>query len=99
MAVNQFFIIACQKKKIKKLEEELAKHTIPPNFKIAKYRKDGNTQEWWVTNFTMQQVEVLLEELYIENATLRKQIKKLEEQIEQHVKIEARLRRLLNYDG
>jgi hypothetical protein len=24
---------------------------------IAKYRKDGNTREWWLTNFTMEQVE------------------------------------------
>jgi len=77
MAVNQFFIIACQKKKIKKLEEDLAKYKVPPHFNVAKFRKKEYPGEWWLTDFTMHQVEGLIENLYIQNKELREQVKSL----------------------
>jgi len=38
---------------------------------IAKYRKNGFPKEWFLTDFTMEQVEGRLESLEAENARLR----------------------------
>jgi hypothetical protein len=46
---------------------------------IPKYRKEGNDQEWWITNFTAEQVEGRLTDLEKQNEEYRKEIKRLRE--------------------
>lgn len=45
--------------------------------KIAKYRKEGNVDEWWLTNFTMEQVEGRLAALLAENVRLAQEVEHL----------------------
>ena len=49
---------------------------------IAKYRKDGFPKEWFLTDFTMEQVEGRLENLEAENARLRMALRECVHQIE-----------------
>ena len=46
---------------------------------IAKYRKDGFPKEWFLTDFTMAQVEGRLEDLESENAKLKDALRGLEQ--------------------
>lgn len=41
---------------------------------IAKYRKAEYPGEWWITDFTMEQLERRLEQLETKNESLRKAI-------------------------
>jgi predicted RNase H-like nuclease (RuvC/YqgF family) len=47
---------------------------------IAKYRESGRDDRWYITNFTMEQVEGRIDLLEAENANLRTQLKKMKEQ-------------------
>lgn len=49
---------------------------------IAKYRKDGFPKEWFLTDFTMEQVEGRLENLEAENARLREALRECVEATE-----------------
>ena len=49
---------------------------------IAKYRKDGFPKEWFLTDFTMEQVEGRLENLEAENARLREALRECVEVLE-----------------
>ena len=51
------------------------------NYKIAKYRKCGNDKEWWLTNFTVEQVERRLKFQFEEIARLRARVRDLEDRL------------------
>lgn len=41
---------------------------------IAKYREEGHPRRWWLTDFTMEQVEGRLSDLERQNEELRREI-------------------------
>ena len=57
---------------------------------IAKYRKDGFPKEWFLTDFTMEQVEGRLENLEAENARLRMALREAESNIDFLLDVAAR---------